>query len=176
LNGLTGVQHENFLSNTTINGSLDLNGLTGVQQNKLKANVKKLENGYNKEKSNCYFDGILSKVLFVSKRNDCNIYTTPFGFIVEKDNFTAHGKDLKSAMEDLKFKVLSEKIKKEPILPDTIITIATYRIYTGSCQQGAGDFQKKHNLKDEYLAKDLLPILEKHNAYGLENFKKLITF
>jgi len=37
-------------------------------------------------------------------------------------------------------------------------------------------FQQQHNLKDEYKAKDLLPILEKNNAYGFERFKSLITF
>jgi len=76
----------------------------------------------------------------------------------------------------LQFKIVSEKLKNEPIKEDTIITIQYYRLVTGACEIGAKSFQEQHGLKNEYTAKDLLPILEKNNAYGIERFKKLLTF
>jgi len=36
--------------------------------------------------------------------------------------------------------------------------------------------QQNNMTKESYKAKDLLPILEKTNAYGYEKFKKLVNF
>ena len=97
-------------------------------------------------------------------------------FVAEKDSFFAHGITVKKAIKDLQFKIVAEKLKKDPILPDTKITVEYYRIITGACEHGTKSFQEQHNLKDEYSAKELLPILEKHGAYGIQNFKKLINW
>lgn len=60
---------------------------------------------------------------------------------------------------------------------NTLITVNYYRLLTGSCQSGVEAFRKAHGLtKEKYKAKDLLPILEKNQAYGLERFKKLVDF
>ena len=142
----------------------------------LRSNVKELKVGYNKRRSYCYYDGILSKVISVKETKGYTIYTTHFGYIAKKDNKTAHGKTIKKAIQDLEFKFIAEKLKKEPIKADTIITIQYYRIVTGACEQGAKEFQAKHKLKDSYKAKDLLPILERENAYGVQQFKQLVSF
>ena len=97
-------------------------------------------------------------------------------FVAEKDSFFAHGITVKKAIKDLQFKIVAKKLKKNPILPDTKITVEYYRIVTGACEHGTKSFQKQYNLKDEYSAKELLPILEKHGAYGIQNFKKLINW
>ena len=76
----------------------------------------------------------------------------------------------------MQFKIISEQLKKEPIKADTIIDIKYYRLITGSCEIGVKSFIDSHRLKESYKAKDLLPILEKNRAYGLEKFKSLITF
>ena len=169
------VQNEKFLANLTSLGSLDTSH--SVQ------NEKFLANSSNVFKDNfIYFDGILSKYSSVKKVKDIIIYTAKnVGsidtiFIAQKGDFSAHGETVKKAIQDLQFKIIAEKLKKDPILPDTKITIQYYRIVTGACEMGAKSFQQQHNLKDEYLAKDLLPILEKHGAYGIENFKKLINW
>jgi hypothetical protein len=165
------------LKGTTINGPLYLNSLTTCDKDKLKSNVKQLKVGYNKKKGNCFFDGLLSKVLHFSNKMGYNIYKTPFGFIVQKGKKTAHGNTIKKAIEDLEFKVISEKLKKAPIKDDTIIDIKYYRLITGACEQGVLSFISSNGLKkDKYKAKDLLPILEKANAYGLDKFKSLITW
>ena len=176
LHSLTSVDKD-FLKETTINGSLDLRSLTSVDKNMVQANVKQLESGYNEKRSYCYFDDILSKVLSVKETKGYTIYTTPFGFIAQKRDKTAHGNTIKKAIIDLEFKFIAEKLKKEPINKDTVITDAYYRIITGSCEQGVIEWKRKNRVDvEEILAKELLPILEKTNAYGLNKFKELISF
>jgi hypothetical protein len=179
LRSLTSIPDKHFLSNTVINGSIFLSSLNNNEDKQLlNSNVKKLKVGYNEEKKYCYFDNILSKVITVSEKKGYVIYTTPSGYIVQKGNFTAHGKTIKKSIEDLEFKIISEKLKKEPINADTVFTVQYYRTLTGACEQGCRQWLSTNNMNDtdSILAKDLLTILEKTNAYGLDKFKKLITF
>ena len=112
-------------------------------------------------------------------------------WLVVKGNYSAHGETLKKANEDLQFKIVAEKLKKEPIKPDTIITVEYYRIVTGACREGIRLWLTANNIphtvtgtgdnmrvveKTPIKAKDLLPILEKSHAWGFECFKSLITF
>ncbi len=80
------------------------------------------------------------------------------------------------AKEDFHFKIIAEKLKKDPIKANTVINVQYYRIVTGACEFGCRNFIEQHKLKESYKAKDLLPILEKHNAYGLNRIKQLISF
>jgi len=106
-------------------------------------------------------------------------------YIVSKDDFHAHGKDFKKAFEDLQFKIQSHKLKSEPINEDTLVTIAHYRAITGACNLGCKGFMDRHKLeytttndrvveKNPIKAKDLLKLLKKDNAYGVERFEKLM--
>jgi hypothetical protein len=168
---------KDFLKGTTINGSLFLSSLTSVDKDFLKKNISQLKRGFNKEKGYCFFDNILTKVLSVKETNGYIIYTVNNGFIAEKGDYTAHGVSVKKCIQDVEFKVMSEKLKKEPIKKDTIITSQYYRLITGACEQGMKQWKMQNNIVvDEITAKDLLPMLEKSNAYGVENFKKLISF
>jgi hypothetical protein len=178
LSSLTSIPDKDFLSNTVINGSLYLFSLTKKNKQLLNSNVKKLKEGYNEEKKYCYFDNILSRVISVSEKKGYIIYITPSGYITQKDNFTAHGKTVKKSIEDLEYKIIAEKLKKEPIHADTIFTVQYYRTLTGACEEGCKQWLSANDMGDidSILAKDLLPILEKTNAYGLDKFKKLITF
>jgi hypothetical protein len=98
-------------------------------------------------------------------------------FLAKKDSFYAHGKTIDKAIDDLKFKIISEKIKKEPINKDTVITRQYYRVITGACELGVDEWMKRNNItKEEITAEELLPILEKTNAYGFDRFKKLVAF
>jgi len=98
-------------------------------------------------------------------------------FVAEKDNFFAHGASVKKSIEDLQFKIVSEKLKTEPITEDTMISINYFRLITGACEFGTKEWLQQNNIKvDSMKASELLPILEKTNAYGLDKFKKLITF
>jgi hypothetical protein len=105
-------------------------------------------------------------------------------YVAEKESFYAHGETIKKAIEDVQFKIVSEKLKKEPINKDTVITINYYRLVTGACLQGVNswisrtfnDKEKEEILENGIKAKDLLPILKANNAYGVERFQSLVTF
>jgi hypothetical protein len=117
------------------------------------------------------------------KFKDAIIYTGyNFGeskkcYVAEKDGFTAHGKTPKDAIKDLEFKIISEKMKNDPIDKDTVITVQYYRAVTGACEFGVRNWMKENNIEvEEIKAGELLPILKKSRAYGLEIFEKLLRF
>ena len=112
---------------------------------------------------------ILNKIV------DCEIFKTNC-FIAEKDGFKAHGKTVKKAISDLNFKIVAEKPKKEPIYLHTIMTDNYYRLITEACEIGVKNWKENNGITvDEITVKELLPILEKTNAYGLEKIKSLIV-
>ena len=107
--------------------------------------------------------------------------------MAEKENFTAHGDTIKKAVEDLQFKIIAERLKNEPIKADTQFTVKYYRTITGACDLGCRHWMENHGLeyniengntveKNPITAKELLPLLEKSNASGVDKFKKLVDF
>jgi len=98
-------------------------------------------------------------------------------FVAKSKGFNAHGKTIKKAIEDVKFKIISDKLKKDPINKDTMVSINYYHHATGSCISGIESWKKQQGIEvDEIRADDLLIILESTNAYGLCKFKELINF
>ena len=108
-------------------------------------------------------------------------------YVAEKDGFFAHGISVKKSIQDLQFKIVAEKLKNDPIYPDTLLTVKYYRTVTGACDAGCREWMKNHKIAyrvegDETIelnpikAADLLPILEKSNAYGFQKFKSLLKF
>lgn len=144
----------------------------------------------NKKHEIVYFDGMMFLAENTKTTKGIKIYSGFYklkiadnkvsalsGFIAQKENFTAHAETMKKAIDDLNFKLVSEKLKNEPINADTIITINYYRLITGACELGVKEWMQRNNMKEEsYRADELLPILEQTNAYGFERFKKLINF
>ena len=121
-------------------------------------------------------DGIFTEV--VSRKK--NIYKVKkinqekeFFLIVEGD-FSAHGDTLREAKKDLEFKILQDKIKKEPIHPDTVINVDKYRAITGACSHGVQMWLKENKITEkEMKAQDLFPLLQETNAFGFDSFSKL---
>ena len=105
-----------------------------------------------------------------------NIITRETCYVAESGEYYAHGDTMRKAVEDLNFKIISEKLKNEPINEDTIIDIKYYRLVTGACEFGVKSFIETNGLKESYTALELLPILESKHAYGVEKFKTLLTF
>ena len=98
-------------------------------------------------------------------------------FVADNDGFTAHGNTVKQAISDVQFKTIAEKLKNDPIHPDTEITVLYYRTVTGACELGCKDWMAHNNVNvDSIKAKDLLPLLRKSNAYGLNKIESLLTF
>ncbi len=124
-------------------------------------------------------DGMFTEV--VNKRGNAyrvkKLHSQKEFYLVTDGENHAHGDTLRKAKEDFNFKIISEKLKKEPINKDTIIDINYYRLITGACEFGVKSWMEQNKInKIKYKASELLPMLEKTNAYGLEKFKKLITF
>jgi hypothetical protein len=105
-------------------------------------------------------------------------------FVAKKDGFFAHGSTVKSAIGDLQFKIVADRLRNSPITPETEITVNHYRTVTGACDLGVRDFLERNNIafkveNDKTVelkpmkARDLVPLLEKTNAYGLSRFKQL---
>jgi len=183
LRNLTSIPKE---FNPTVGGSLYLGNLTIDVPTKPYGNsILSWENG-----KYILCDGIFTEVLskkkgryFVRKINSKEkIY-----IVTDGKNTHAHGKSLKQANEDLQFKIMSEKLKNEPIESDFLLTVKYYRLITGACDAGVRDFMKSNFLEYEIIndetkeinpikAKDLIPLLEKSGAYGVEKLKSLITF
>ena len=121
-------------------------------------------------------DGIFSEVLH--KRGNVfkikQIGKPKEYYLVTDGEKYAHGDTVKKAKEDLAFKIIAEKLKKDPIKPNTVISIQYYRIVTGACEAGVKAWMEHNGItKDKIKAKDLLPLLKKTNAYGYERFEKL---
>lgn len=104
--------------------------------------------------------------------------------MVTDGKFThAHGENFKEAKEAFRFKIQSEKIKSQPITLETVVKIQHYRIITGACEFGVKNWIETNipsNIRAKVInngikVKDLVPLLEKTDAYGLSKFKALIT-
>ena len=196
--------------NPTVGGYLYLRSLTSIPKGfnptvggdlylrsdlKSKVTVKKPVGKIDTPKNKLLFwkdgkyvkaDGIFTEV--TNKRGNVyrvkKLHSQKEFYLVTDGTTHAHGDTLKKAKEDFSFKLISEKLKKDPIKEDTVITVPYYRIVTGACEMGCmnwinENFNEKEKAKvlDKGIkAKDLFPMLQAKNAYGFERFKSLITF
>src|ERR1019366_8154379 len=100
-------------------------------------------------------DGMFTEV--VNKKGNVyrvkKIHSQKEFYLVTDGRTHAHGDTLKKAKEDFRFKIISEKLKTEPIKADTVIDINYYRLITGACELGVRNFIQQNNLKkDKYKA------------------------
>ena len=105
-------------------------------------------------------------------KND-ELNTSPC-YVAESGEFTAHGKTMKEAVSDLQYKISVDRLAKEPIHMGDILTIDKYRAITGACKFGVQEWMEQHNIEEGLTVAELLPLLEKTNAYGYEKFKELV--
>ena len=148
-------------------------------------NIPKLKNPFLTWQDGKYImvDGVFTEVISKDKNvwKVKKLLTSKEFYLVSGGGFYAHGDTIEKAKEDLRFKRMAEKLKNEPIKPDTIVTMNHYRLITGSCQFGVDEWMKNNipakdlkNTREKGIkAKDLFPILKKTGAYGLSNFEKL---
>ncbi len=108
-------------------------------------------------------------------------------YVATKEGFKAHGETVSKAVKDLQFKIVADKLKKEPITKDTKFTVKYYRLLTGACDFGCRQWLSENKIPFKIegentvelkpmKAAELLPLLRKSNAYGLQNIEKLLTF
>ena len=167
--------------NPTVGGDLYLGNGWQESKNKPKGKIKTSKNKLLFWQDGKYVsaDRILTEV--VSKKGNVykvkKLHSPKEFYLVTNGEVHAHGETLEKAKEDFRFKITSEKLKSDPIKADTMITINYYRLITGACEMGVKSWMQQNNLTGEkYKASELLPILEKTNAFGLEKFKSLIAF
>ena len=80
-------------------------------------------------------------------------------FVAENGDYQSHGQDLKQAIKDLEFKILTDKIKKEPISMEDYITPEKYRMITGACEFGVNSWLKENGITQKRIkVKNILPI------------------
>ena len=175
--------------NPTVGGSLYLGSgqkYIGAQVPELRINKNYFWN--NNNKTYALIDGIFCEIISKKESEVSGQIITIYSarsiaksdtfFVVKMGDYYAHGNELKQAVEDVQFKIASEKLKNEPISADTIISIKKYRLITGACEMGCNSWLANNNLTgvEEMRADKLLPLLKKTNAYGYEKFNQLVNF
>ena len=166
--------------NPTVGGDLYLrNGLSAPTKKPGKITTSKNKLLFWQNGKYVSADRIFTEV--VSKKGNVykvkKVHSDKEFFLVTDGQTHAHGETLQKAKEDFRFKLMAEKLKSEPIKADTVIDIKYYRLLTGACEMGVKSWMESNNMKKEsYKASELLPILEKTHAYGVDKFKSLVAF
>jgi len=107
----------------------------------------------------------------------CKDFENKQYFCVKKGELTAHGENIKLAMEDLLYKELEERNINEvveKIKQSRVVTRVDYRIITGACRSGTEEFCKEKGIEDfeEIKLDELLKILD-DKYFGAKEFKNL---
>jgi hypothetical protein len=175
---LQGTAITSLPDNLTVGGYLYLRG-TAIKDTSM---VKQLKNGDKTDKW-IYADGSLTHIQKVKKLNDITVYISPYNTVLAtKDHETfAHGKDIRSAIQDLNFKLAKRNVEDYRGLSlDTEIkfddAVVMYRVITGSCQYGTQRFIDEH---PELEKKKTITIREAieltKGSYGSELFEKFFN-
>lgn len=144
--------------NPTVGGDLYLGSGRKESTNKPKGKIDTPKNKLLFWKDGKYIkaDGIFTEV--VNKRGNAyrvkKVHSQKEFYLVTDGSTHAHGDTLKKAKEDFQFKIISEKLKNDPIKPNTKITINYYRLVTGACELGVKSWMAANKMtKESYTAK-----------------------
>lgn len=116
--------------------------------------------------------------IFKAKYIDNYKYSSSrYVYVAERNGYTAHGENVKRAINDVDFKILRsmnigeniERIKKQGY-----ITANDYRLITGACHYGVNKFLEENNLtwEDKKSIEEVLKLVE--NQYGYDRFKEFV--
>ena len=149
--------------------------LTSISINNVLLNILKVDNSTFVIESTKNVEDITVYKGYILKSINNGVFNKQDCFVAYKNNLYSHGNTLKESISDLNYKINRDFFKNEPIDMDTIITIERFRAITGACSFGVDSWIKENNIKtDKIKVSELLPILEKTNAYGLSSFKEMI--
>lgn len=164
-----------------VTGSLSIDAEAKLDALKLYAN------GFDNFK---IYDGISCVVLSSKKKGDIEILSCRQAkikqqkiigekfFIAKKDKYTTHAEDIKTALEELQFKLSYRNIDQYKNLPKHTRKSPqdwafVYRMVTGACQYGTKHFmESKGRLKKTYTLDEI--ISETQGAYGHDKFKEIV--
>jgi len=194
LNSLTEIP-EGF--NPTVGGSLYLNSLTEIPKgfdpivggsiffkNKTISETKKPDPILTwKDGKYCLIDRIFAEVINRKIKDNIEIFklkkicSEEYFFSVVKGNLAAHGKGLKGALLDLRFKEENRDVSSyESLTLDSELSfediVICYRVITGACQFGVDKFIEENleNPKEKYKIREIVKLTE--DQYGGEVFLK----
>ena len=183
--------------NPTVGGYLYLNSLTSIPEGfnptvggslYLRSGSKRIGSVVNRNlfwgkdgKKYAIIDGDFCEILAEKTSKGIRIYSAKkvnkdrFFYIANHGKFYAHGETIKQAITDLSFKIQQDKLAHEPITMDTVVTVEHYRAITGACEVGVKDWMRSNGITAKSITvAELLPLLERTHAYGVERFKALI--
>ena len=120
--------------------------------------------GYCIELGHCHRVGeyvVYSAAYFETGRKCC---------IAEKNGFHAHGRNARSAVLDLEFKLCEDRGVKQykDCTLDSPVDFMFYRVMTGACQEGTEEFLRTHGLtlSDKRTIREVIELTK--GAYGYE--------
>lgn len=174
--------HPDFLKQTQIGEGVlyCVKFFDKLQRTYLDSREKPLSFDYYPDKGFCYFDGIFKIVDKVTQKEEYTIYHTRDwddckGFVIQKGQYTAHADTIRKGIADVHFKIARKHYIYNPISMEDYVTRMDYRLITGACRDGIKDWMDRNGIKAKRMkVKNLLPLLEGTNAYGVSKFKQLI--
>jgi hypothetical protein len=172
---LRGTQIKTLPDNLTVGGDVYLSEEPCSDQ-QLK-HVKRLKHG-DITKDYIYADTRLTHIKHVKKLNGYTLYIAPYPEVVAtKDHETfAHGKDIREAIQDLRFKMAKKNIEEyRDLTRDSVLTfeeaMMMYRVITGSCQYGVNRFLEENSIEvRDYTVGEILELT--HGQYGHEKLRE----
>ena len=127
-------------------------------------------------------DGIHQKLISQKTIGEVTIYETEENkqkaYVARKGDKFAHGKTIKEAKNDLRYKISDRDTskfkswKKEDVKPTDEI-IEAYMTITGACSFGTKQFCNEIKLKDEYRVEDIFELTK--GRFGAEQFKEFFV-
>lgn len=117
-----------------------------------------------------YVDGILSHYHKVKKMGGITFYIGFKYTVAKQGEFYAHGKNIKDALLDLRFKMVErDKSDYEVLTLESVLSyedaIVMYRVITGACKQGTQDFLQNNSIEEkDYSVKEIIDLTK--GQYG----------
>jgi len=158
--------------NQPIGGWLDC----GLNQLIETPKYNRLKDG-NKGENWIYVDGMLSHFSHIRHLKGVTFYIGFKYTVAEQNGKYAHGKDMKSALIDLRFKLADrDESDYEDLTLDSKLSyddaIVMYRVITGACQAGTQAFLEQHpeiNARRKFAVKEILDLTD--GEYGNNSIK-----
>ena len=131
-----------------------------------------------------FLDGILTKSISIRTKDGVNIYRTQKLYNVDiiyvaREGLTAaHGRTIKEALEELRFKTASKDVEQYRGMAKTTKHTpkewaVIYRAITGACKWGTENFiAGKGNLKKHYTLSEILT--QTDGSFGHDKFKEVV--
>ncbi|WP_448607207.1 leucine-rich repeat domain-containing protein [Paenimyroides ceti] len=151
--GLTNIGDYAFSSNQLTSVELPA-GLTNIGDYAFSSDTVIIQGNKNIQ----MIDGIATIIRSKRKRDIFQIYqgsifnTNENCFVAKRDNYYAHGKTIKDAIEDVNFKFLQENLEVKDLVKEIkqkkLISVSEFRLITGACKMGCESFMSQKGLTE----------------------------